>query len=306
MQLEKGIRLRQLKPYPLGHREPVSFGRWDQPVMDTSKRRGRKSLEMQEMLTWPAEICLRAIWQPVKLDRNQVSAQSVLPDLSHEVCKFYAIQAAEQPELARYSANKSVELTYQGTGKYKRANKSEVIRGHEFDNFVLKFNSENEVIYTKQFLWQQSGTLTLRRHPLGYGDWFVTPPKRTDLADINLVGLLGYGGYAKSGTPINEIEQVYARIGHVESRTSVELHSQSNLLRKKIQPPNGGVIGEWIFRYMDLLKTEDLLSLAGVLEAGYVQISLVDNEDSKLYCSTSYQQFDAATNMVDIIFTPKT
>ncbi len=305
MEFEKAIRLRQLKPYPLGHREGETNKRWDQPLLDTAKRQGLRDVEMFEAIMWPTEITLQAEWRTVSCQQDQTTAQSIEGSTQHTGCRFYDAQAAEQPALAQYSANAAVTIVYTGGATYKMEGKAKLVHGNQFEDFALQLAGGGQEIYTKQFLCQRHGALTLERKPTGYGDWLVVPPKRPDLAANNLVGLLGYGGYAKLGTPLEDIEQVYARLGHAAERTTVDLKKQSELARAGIAPPAGGTIGTGVFRYMDSIAEEQTLSLAGSLVAGHARITLTADQESQAYRSVSYRQVDAADNSFSITFVPQ-
>jgi len=302
MDLEKGIRAQSVRPYPQGHWEPPTASKWGQTILDTSGR----SMQMNEAIeswSWPEEICLRMLWRKVDLEGRATTAQVITSSEQFDPCSFYEPRSSDSPEFAKQACYKAVELVYQVVGSYHIQGHARIVQGFKCEAGDFDINPDG-LMYKKIFRVQDAGALIVRRYRLNATTWLVTPPLRPDKAALNLVPLLSYGGYCKSGSKLEDIEQVYARITYQGQQTSLELKSQSYLTEKGIAPPNGGSIGRNFYRTVEDIKSDETLSLAGNLQSGCVKLKVINQGESKIYSSIAYRQKDLKSQSFDLVFIP--
>ena len=222
-------------------------------------------------------------------------AQSMVPDFAFAPCRFYD-QALTQHVCG------SVALLYRGTGSYRLHKQTVPITGGEGGEYKLKLSPNDQAFYCHHFITQSAEQLILRRHPLGYGEWLVTPPKHPERASLNLLPMLGYGGYAKPGMALKDIEQVFAHIGQTGDQTSLDLKTYSELVTQRVAPPHGGSLGTAQVVYDDDFSAYQVFSIAEAIYAGQVVIELFKDEEVRQYTSHSYQAEETALDLITILF----
>ncbi|MEN8237082.1 MAG: hypothetical protein ABFQ95_06025 [Pseudomonadota bacterium] len=265
MQFEKALRRRQLLPAPLGHVEPEGRINTGTPLMDTSIRDGWSDIDLAaQQLDWPNEIILEVAWQSIKLINHSVTVQSIVPDFAFTPVSLY------EPSVTGICAG--IEITL-------RRLLSEVPQ-----SFALNLDP-GDVLWQHNFLQQNSGALVLRRRPLATGDWLVTPPKKPELANLNLLGLFAYAGFAKLGARLQDLEQVFAYITHSGDDSKLALKRYSELVAKSVAPPYGGVMGKANVVYVDTFTPKQTWSVSQVITSGQMQVLLTCDGETRAYRS---------------------
>lgn len=293
MQFEKALRRRQLPTKPLGHAEPDSPINTGNPLMDTSRKRGEGGIVEIQSPQWPAEIILELSWKAVRLTTQGPFVQSVVPDFSFAPVRLYDFEATKAQHLA-HGACAGFELILQRP----------VSIGLE----PLALDAKSgEVLWRHSFLKQAVGpSLVLRRQPLGTGDWLVTPPKKPELANINVLGLFAYGGFAKSGTRLQDCEQLFAHITQSGDCTQIDLKRYSELLKKKVAPPDGGRMGRAHVMYLDEFAPRQTWSVMQAIAFGCIQVSLTCEGQTQSYQSVHVVEENPAMDQFTVRFIPKT
>ncbi len=290
MQFEKAIRRRQLPAEPLGHVEPESPLNSGDPLMDTSKRRGNSCLDAIDQLPWPQEILLELSWRAIRINTVGPMVQSIVPDFSYSPVQLYAPESLDTPNVLQ-QACLGIEIIFQ-----------KVISQLPDELTVLA--QAGECVSSIDFATQGEGSvLVLRRKPLATGDWFITPPKKPELANINVLGLFAYSGWAQSGNGVQAIEQLFAQITHMGDATQVNLKRYTELLNRKVAPPRGGQMGRANVVYVDSFGVSQDWSLMQAITSGKVQVSLCCDGQTREYHSVRVVDENASTDCFTLLLT---
>ncbi|MGB0934831.1 MAG: hypothetical protein ACPGXY_02070 [Alphaproteobacteria bacterium] len=270
---EKFIRRRQAMPLPDGHREQDTASRWQTPTLALDCN---ATEQQEQVLSWPAEITLRAQWRPILMQNyQQVYAQLEEPGRAFEACRFYP-----QAPIA------AIEVTIDQQPK-------------------TDYTIAEDWSYTKQFCTQSQALLRLHRRRIAEQKFFVTPPLKPSMAGESRFFLLGHGGSAPEGCAINKIEPVFANISNTGSKTKVEFKTLEVLRRNNVAPPLGGVFGNSRLLYPDTLRDQHMQTLAEDIIAGAVDLTLSDDGVQQVYCSAGYDNEVPSMRQFDITFIPK-
>lgn len=274
MHFEKALRRQQLLPEPIGHAEADSKRNQGEPIMQTVHRRGKAATTIVQSAQWPQEIILQLSWQAIPLPVLTTKVQSLVPDYTFASTQMYLEHATDAKHLAQ-NACAAVEISFERIISVSEPG----LQSLQFPLYL------GDVLLHHAFLLQQAGTLTLRRRPLGDGDWLVTPPKMPELANINLLGLFGYAGFAKPGVRLQDLEQIFAHITQAGNETRLSLKPYSDLVSANIAPPYGGQTGRAKVVYLDSLDHFQNWSVAQAITASQLQFTLAGEGDQKTYYS---------------------
>ena len=303
MDITRGIRARQNRPYPgrsLTH--PGFYRRWKAPILATAGRKGT-SKEPGHALHLPQEITLRLRWEAIARIPAPIAVQCINGDYCYEACDLYDIQAANDIMLATHSNYQAIQLIYQGYGTYQNSgSKARPFRDYTLEDAALNFES-GRIFGTSHFQTQTLSPLILRRRYIAEQAWLITLPASRAPSQLNVTPYYGYGVYAPSGTPLENIEQVYARLTTLGDRTAVELKRTSLLQSQGTGPPHGGQHGSSNIIYPDTPHNTET-SLASAFVSGAFCFSLCIAEEKITYRSSKYFQDDAASQMFEVVCVP--
>ena len=262
----------------MGHVVPDTSATWVAPELVME---GVGEIEEIQETSVPKELNLRVFWRPVPIQNTAITAQCSVSGKLLKSCQFY------DPKMLRDShIVEKVELIWSGEGRCRVADAWE-----DINDYGVSL-TPGDVLYAHTFITQTSPQLTLRRTPLSHGEWLVS---MAGVSEINLVPLLGYGGVAKPGSSLDQIQQVFARITIRGEDTSLEFRTFSELQARHIPPPMGGMISENRFQYMDDFRGP--FSLLAAIQQGCVRIGL---ESGEVYRSVGVTEL--GNNMLDVRF----
>jgi hypothetical protein len=301
MNLEQGIRQRQLKPEPIGHFESPSKVYDGKALLDTSKTQVNISLEEIDERFKPDEIIIQVRWEPIPLDDLGTNMQFHLGGLPLEAGRIYDPGRSLRPEIAQYSRNRGITLVAQENIWLKWGERTQFLDKKLAQEYRLGV-VQGESLFSHIYVHQTTNILTQTKRLNDQNQWFMIPPKRPTLAGVMVSGLFGYGVYAAPGVSIQNIQPVFGMVSYLDSNTMVQTSTLSRLLEVGISPPQPTTVKGNRFVFVDQFLDKDLLSLAGLIHQGYVQVQLADEEGTSVYRSVSYVQEDLMTQVFSITF----
>jgi hypothetical protein len=264
-------------------------------------QRGKWQKEACLALNSPQEITLAVKWEALPLSPTVINAGCINGDYAYDMCNLYDPQASQDSELAIHSRYQAVSLRYQGHGAYRLASaNAHAFTGYELADALLVFEN-GSLLATHSFQTQTLSPLILRRRLVAEQTWLVTLPYGTHAGQINVTPYYGYGVYAKAGSPLGSIEQIYARLTTHGSRTAVDLKRASALQQQGLGPPIGGkrenstIIYPGTFRDMNY-------SLSEAIAAGVFRFNFQCQDEIIAYQSLRYTQRNPRSQLFDIVF----
>lgn len=274
-------------PPLFGYKAPSTAGlNADEPLLEVGGSPEESDITLlKEEDFFPKKLTLRAIFRPIPRGPSQTQVTLITQGEALKTGRLYNDPQThvEPSTLIPHARYQDIQLLYQGIGSYQLGLENLALQGLETESFRIALEAEN-ILYTKPFAVETRPVIFERVTQIGDGRVFTNPPGRFDVRVLR-----PYGGYYQPGLPAEQCQQVYYDLSEKEESTAVLLTLES--------PPNAV--------FVPSLPSEQVLSLGAALCAGYAQLTLLVDEQKRIYQSMSYQHPGNNTQLIDVVFIPQ-